>query len=155
MSGSGQVAIEAVQAPDEVYTERVDLMAHQGGFKVWISLRHHDSKNKYVLRLQSSDGTATTSELLFIVERAGRNTTLASARYPFDMTHAAGLEIVAHGFTFSVYALSPTGAPPQLLFTTTDTVGLIPAGAGDSMDLYVNAHTQACWDELSGAPVSS
>jgi len=144
--GSGQVAIEAVQAASEVYLDVVDIMreATPGASKAWISFRHHDAKNKYVLLLKNR------SSLQFIVEKAGKNTTLATVPYVVALNEDMNVELDASGFSFTAYDLRNGGR--TRLFSVTDTVGRIPAGAGDSMDLYVNQGTQACWDELAGRP---
>lgn len=145
--GSSQVAVEAVQSATEVYLDVVDIMreAKPGASKAWISLRHHDSKNKYVLLLKNR------SSLQFIVEKAGKNTTLATVHYAVALNADLNVELDASGFTFTAYDLRNGGRTQ--LFRVTDTVGMIPAGNGDSMDLYVNQGTQACWDELAGRPV--
>jgi len=144
--GSGQVAVEAVQAPTEVYLDVVDIMreAKPGASKAWISFRHHDSKDKYVLLLKNR------RQVQLIVEKAGRNTTLATVPYVVALNEDLDIELDASGYTFTAYDLRH-GARTQL-FSVTDTVGMIPAGNGDSMDLYVNQGTQACWDELAGRP---
>jgi len=144
--GSGQVAIEAVQAPTEVYLDVVDIMreAKPGASKAWIALRHRDSKNKYVLLLKNR------RQVQFIVEKAGRNYTLATVPYVVALNDDLSIELDATGYTFTAYDVR--GGARRLLFSVTDHVGMIPAGNGDSMDLYVNQGTQACWDELAGRP---
>ncbi len=145
-SGSAEKAVLAVQSPDEVYIDDVDIMreAAPGQSKAWIAIRHHDSKDKYVLRLTNR------STLEFIVELHGVNHTLASVPYVVSLNEDMDVELDASGFTFTAYDLR--GGGRSLLFSVTDTVGMIPAGNGDSIALYTNQGTQACWDSLTGAP---
>jgi len=144
--GSAEVAVEAVQAANEVYIDDVDIMreAKPGASKAWIAIRHHDSKDKYVLLLKNR------SQLQFIVERNGVNTTLVTVPYVVALNEDMIVELDARGYSFTAYDLR--NGKRALLFSVTDHVGMIPAGNGDSIDLYTNQGTQACWDELAGRP---
>lgn len=145
-SGSGEKAVLAVQSPNEVYLDDVDIMqeAQPGQSKAWIAIRHHDAKDKYVLLLKNR------AQLQFIVELHGVNHTLASVPYVVALNEDMDVELDARGFTFTAYDLRGGGRVE--LFSVTDTVGMIPAGNGDSIALYANQGTQACWDELAGTP---